>query len=509
MLRPWVPERHAPLLSVLLAMLFAPGCASILNKGNDQVVFSSEPSGATVRVNGFEKGTTPFTYNYRPDDGREVIFEFHTPGHRTTTVTMRPGMQKSVIFADAMLLGIPWLVDHNSPNLYTMPAREYQVRLYKEMRDDLPRVVVPLAGVITQLGERPDLGTLQRKRITLKDPIFRELGYADPLGSAMVTGLKDSWMTTRLVRSGTTKGDEAIRSAKVYLRPVISQVKADLMGKISNCSGTMDLAIDWRFHSSHNDSLLFSTVTNTRYMVSAARGHEVLNDAVTHAARVLLEDETLNERLAGVRSAGMAMAKGGQIQLKKPLPVQFAGRKDMMSALVKAVVTIQTEKGHGSGFVITNDGHVITNEHVVGRDGQVKVKFEQGFTLTGEVLKTNKDHDLALIKVDAADLPALAIGNDAELMLGEEIFAIGTPLDAALGQSVSRGILSGRRDLDGLQFLQTDVSINPGNSGGPLIDENGTVVGVATMKISGQGMEGLGFGVPISRALEMLNITMK
>jgi S1-C subfamily serine protease len=290
---------------------------------------------------------------------------------------------------------------------------------------------------------------------------------------------------------------------------VISQVKADLMGKISNCSGTMDLAIDWRFHSSHNDSLLFSTVTNTRYMVSAARGHEVLNDAVTHAARVLLEDETLNERLAGVRSAGMAMAKGGQIQLKKPLPVQFAGRKDMMSALVKAVVTIQTEKGHGSGFVITNDGHVITNEHVVGRDGQVKVKFEQGFTLTGEVLKTNKDHDLALIKVDAADLPALAIGNDAELMLGEEIFAIGTPLDAALGQSVSRGILSGRRDLDGLQFLQTDVSINPGNSGGPLIDENGTVVGVATMKISGQGMEGLGFGVPISRALEMLNITMK
>jgi hypothetical protein len=497
------------LLPVLFAMVLAPGCASILNKGNDQVVFSSEPSGATVRVNGFEKGTTPFTYNYRPDDGREVIFEFHTPGYRTTTVNMRPGINRSVLFADAMLLGIPWLVDHNSPNLYSMPAKEYQVRLYKETRSDQPRVVVPLAGVLTELGERPDLGTFQRKRIMLKDPIFKELGYADPLGSAIVAGLKDSWMTTRLVRLGTTKGDEAIRGAKVYLRPVISQVKADLMGKLSNCSGTVDLAIDWRFHSSHNDSLLFSTATTTKYSVSAGRGYEVLNDAVSHAARILLEDDSLSEKLAGVRSAGMAIAKGEQIELKRPVPVHFSGRKDMMTALVKAVVTIQTEKGHGSGFVISNEGHVITNEHVVGREGQVKVKFEQGFTLPGEVLKTNKDHDLALIKVEATDLPSLAIGNDAELMLGEEIFAIGTPLDASLGQSVSRGILSGRREFDGLHFLQTDVSINPGNSGGPLIDENGTVVGVATMKISGHGMEGLGFGVPISRALEMLNITMR
>ena len=92
-------------------------------------------------------------------------------------------------------------------------------------------------------------------------------------------------------------------------------------------------------------------------------------------------------------------------------------------------------------------------------------------------------------------------------MLGEEIFAIGTPMEAALSQSVSRGILSGRRDIEGRSLLQTDVSINPGNSGGPLIDENGLVVGVATLKISGKGLEGLGFGVPMSQALEMLNIS--
>ncbi|MCB0770782.1 MAG: trypsin-like peptidase domain-containing protein, partial [Flavobacteriales bacterium] len=79
-------------------------------------------------------------------------------------------------------------------------------------------------------------------------------------------------------------------------------------------------------------------------------------------------------------------------------------------------------------------------------------------------------------------------------------------VDANLGQSVSRGVLSGKREIEGRTYIQTDVTINPGNSGGPLIDETGAVVGIATMKISGRGLEGLGFGVPISVALEMLNI---
>ncbi len=103
-------------------------------------------------------------------------------------------------------------------------------------------------------------------------------------------------------------------------------------------------------------------------------------------------------------------------------------------------------------------------------------------------------------------MPALSIGDDANLQLGEELFAIGTPLDEKLGQTVTRGIMSGRREFEGRSFIQTDVSINPGNSGGPLIDETGKVVGVATLKISETGVQGIGFGVPMSKAIEMLNI---
>ena len=122
------------------------------------------------------------------------------------------------------------------------------------------------------------------------------------------------------------------------------------------------------------------------------------------------------------------------------------------------------------------------------------------------MVKVNKDFDVALVKVAGNDLPALSIGDDEAVQLGEELFAIGTPLDEQLGQSVTRGIMSGRREIEGRKYLQTDVSINPGNSGGPLIDGDGKVVGIATMKVKATGVEGIGFGVPISTALEMLNI---
>src|SRR5690606_8256824 len=140
---------------------------------------------------------------------------------------------------------------------------------------------------------------------------------------------------------------------------------------------------------------------------------------------------------------------------------------------------VEVKDGHGSGFLITTDGYIMTNAHVVGTSATAKIRFEQGFTLEGQVVKVNPDFDVALIKVAGNDLPALSMGDDEALQLGEELFAIGTPLDEQLGQSVTRGIMSGKREIEGRKFIQTDVSINPGNSGGPLIDAEGKVVGVA------------------------------
>lgn len=97
---------------------------------------------------------------------------------------------------------------------------------------------------------------------------------------------------------------------------------------------------------------------------------------------------------------------------------------------------------------------------------------------------------------------------DSGAIVGEDVIAIGAPFDAGLSHSVSKGIVSGIRSIDGKKVIQTDVAINPGNSGGPLIDSHGQVIGIVTWKVSGAGIEGLGFAVPISEAFRSLNIEL-
>lgn len=508
----FVPKQShlVPTSLLLLTMMCSAGCASILATGETSIMLDSQPSGATVHVNGKELGTTPYNYSYHPDDGANPTFELRQSGYQSATISLRPKRNNMVLFADAMLLHIPYPADKNNPKLYSMPMQELTVNLYKEPTDDQVRYLLPITGLDSKVASRTMLGTLRGKPARLdKDSPFRDLERSDMLTSAVTNGLRNTWLDTRVARPGTTKGDEALQKAKMYLWPEIGSMQFVLTGDRTHCYGPVMMELDWRVMSStKKDSVLFTIPQQTTWFASGERPIDVVQAAMTHAARVFAHEPALPGLMAQHYGSGLALSKGSTVELHTPKPISFTGRKEMLNALVKGVVTIQTEKGHGSGFMITNDGYIITNEHVVGKEAVVKVKFEQGFTLEAQVVKTNKDFDLALLKTQASDLPALSIGDDNGLLLGEEIFAIGTPLDASLGQSVSRGVLSGRRELDGRTYLQTDVSINPGNSGGPFLDEDGRVVGVATMKISGKGLEGLGFGVPISVAMEMLNIRM-
>lgn len=495
--------------SMFAWVILLSGCASVLSGGDPGMEILSEPGEATVFVNGNQRGTTPFHYAYDPADGADVNFEVRKSGFVPSTFTVRPQMNNGVLFADAMLLGIPYIADSKSPALYKMPTGSFTANLYKEVAADVQRQMVPVTPMAVELGAHPDLGRTDGARITSgSDGFFRDLGYPEALTQSVISGMKDSWMDAKMVRTGTQKGDEMVQRAKIMLTPRLERVHADLKGQRRRCDGPIEVVMRWQFKSAlDKDSVLFERTTTSTYHVAGQQADQALSDAIRHAARRFSEMEELPDMVRAAYGTGLLRSKGSLLEIARPRPIPYNGRKEMLAALVKAVVTVQTEDGHGSGFLITNDGYMLTNQHVVGSESVVKVKFEQGFTLDAQVVKLNKDFDLALLKVQATDLPALTLGDDKALMLGEEIFAIGTPMETSLGQSVSRGILSGRRDIEGRSLLQTDVSINPGNSGGPLIDENGLVVGVATLKISGKGLEGLGFGVPISIALEMLNLS--
>ncbi|MDA8125144.1 MAG: trypsin-like peptidase domain-containing protein, partial [Deltaproteobacteria bacterium] len=163
------------------------------------------------------------------------------------------------------------------------------------------------------------------------------------------------------------------------------------------------------------------------------------------------------------------------------------------------------QQGVGSGFVISADGYIVTNNHVVEDADQIKVKLAGGRELEGKLIGRDPKTDLALIKIEASrDLQPLTLGDSDALKVGEWVVAVGSPF--GLEQTVTAGIVSAKGRVIGSgpydNFIQTDASINPGNSGGPLINMNGEVVGINTAIIaSGQG---IGFAVPINLAKGIL-----
>jgi Do/DeqQ family serine protease len=164
----------------------------------------------------------------------------------------------------------------------------------------------------------------------------------------------------------------------------------------------------------------------------------------------------------------------------------------------------KVEEGTGSGFIIDSKGLILTNAHVVEGVDQVSVILKDGRTFTGKVLGKDTVTDVAVVKIEAQNLPTVTLGNSDQLEPGEWAIAIGNPL--GLDNTVTAGIISATSRSSAqigigdrrVGFIQTDAAINPGNSGGPLLNERGEVIGMNTAII--EGTQGLGFAVPINTA---------
>lgn len=189
-----------------------------------------------------------------------------------------------------------------------------------------------------------------------------------------------------------------------------------------------------------------------------------------------------------------------------------ANVKQLVERFGEGVLLVSSPSGDGSGFFITEQGHLITNFHVIERETKVAVtvfrkvgaEFRRQKLEDVEIVATNSFFDLALLRARLPDdyKPTITyLARDDDLREGEQVFAIGNPL--GLERTVSQGIISRRnRASEGLVYIQTTAQINPGNSGGPLFNMRGEVIGVTNMKISFG--EGLGFAIPIRYAIDFL-----
>jgi serine protease Do len=164
-----------------------------------------------------------------------------------------------------------------------------------------------------------------------------------------------------------------------------------------------------------------------------------------------------------------------------------------------------TESGEGSGIILSSDGYIVTNNHVVDGATNLKVVFKDGTQIQAKLIGKDARTDIAVIKVDKKNLNYAAFGNSDQSEVGEQVVAIGNPSGLKLAGSVTQGIISAiNRNIDvgngPMNLIQTDAAINPGNSGGALVNMYGQVIGINSAKISQQGYEGIGFSIPINTA---------
>lgn len=174
----------------------------------------------------------------------------------------------------------------------------------------------------------------------------------------------------------------------------------------------------------------------------------------------------------------------------------------------------QRERALGSGVIVTADGYILTNHHVIDGAEQIKVELNDGRVLDAKVIGSDAPSDLALLKVDARSLPVLALGDSDRARVGDVVLAIGNPL--GVGQTVTMGIISAKGRQTGLStgsfedFIQTDAPINQGNSGGALVDTTGNLIGINSQIVSPSGGSiGIGFAIPSNMARSVLEQLVK
>jgi serine protease Do len=180
-----------------------------------------------------------------------------------------------------------------------------------------------------------------------------------------------------------------------------------------------------------------------------------------------------------------------QIQLLKATQSDFSG---IIGEVIKGVVSVTTDKGSGTGFIVDSSGYIITNQHVISGSNFVKVITYDGTAYTANVIGSDDFNDVALLKIGGNIFPKLDFADSDGVQIGEKVIAIGNPL--GLSFSVTEGIVSAlnRRGPNGLNnYIQTDVTLNPGNSGGPLLNKEGKIIGMNNFKLGNS--EGLGFAL--------------
>lgn len=308
---------------------------------------------------------------------------------------------------------------------------------------------------------------------------------------------------------------------------VISQVLTNLCLKgTASWTGDAYVKLEWQVFAPDQRKVIFRTTTE-----GVARVHDkpldglialVPVEAFVAATRNLLADP--NFALAIQTPYDAAAAAANQVASPTTVTTPAPGTPvsidnivadrpggeiaRSMTELRAAVVTVLADGRSGTGFYIGSSGWLLTNHHVVGDAKVVKVRMPTGRELVADVQRVNAIRDVALLKTEPPGVRPMPLRMD-EPGIGEDVYALGSPLGDAFNSTLTRGILSGVRVINDQEFLQSDAAILPGSSGGPLLDKSGQVVGITVAGLGAKGMAGMNFFIPLASAVVKLRLQLE
>lgn len=368
-----------------------------------------------------------------------------------------------------------------------------------------------LLGARPVLAQAPDAKEPELPSIAFSNLVYRLDGAITDIG---VSGAD---MRVLLIETLRAEGFPGVGAESlVFARDDSAKADFALGGTLREVSCNKDIpkddccrvGVDWELLDVVRDQVVYQH--RSRYgecHLSALDDKVVGRRLLIGALRSLLHRDQFSNELRA-RKVDQAEKPYAPAKVARCKPTKIAMDKGGDAAL-DATVIIESGKGHGSGFILSSSGLIMTAAHVLVNNEPI-VKTRDGISYRAHPVRISHKFDVALLKADlSAPLPetrCLTV-NAEQQRTGAEVYAIGAPASQELGFSMTRGIVSGLRQEDGVHYLQTDTPVSPGNSGGPLVDAKGRVVAVVVSKLAGQAMEGIGFGIPIDIALRALALT--
>lgn len=342
--------------------------------------------------------------------------------------------------------------------------------------------------------------------------IFWNEGYVDiadhSMGQAIANAFEENGYRASNHIGAPTAG------ALLTLRGKITDLKLNLC-KQRNTDKTQNssyVKIEWELFDPIRDKVLFTKVTEGSHHnsshVPVKNGTEVsFNKATTIAATNLLENMHFVLLLEPTEQQKYINRFTERVSLSLHYGNRSGDFSDNAEQLKNSSVIIKTENGHGSGVVISNEGHILTNAHVVGTEKSFKVVTENN-SYTATLIRKDNVRDVALIKVEAGVVELAVPISISKPKISSDIYVIGTPLAESFSHTITRGIISAKRNMEGLSYYQTDAGINRGNSGGPVFDDKGELIAltVAGMFTRSGASLNLNYLIPIDEVLVSLHI---